>query len=100
LAKKQLPDSHQLRKIQIKQLPAEAVPIFERQIYPACRDAAYMPDSVPPGTLRLVPEKDANGLTINRFIGQTWFGALHGFARPGQKARIRNPDTDRGWFVR
>jgi hypothetical protein len=100
LAKRQLPADHQLRKVQIKALPAEAVPIFERQIYPACRDAAYLPDSVPEGTLRLVPEKDANGLTINRFVGKRWFGAVNNFVRPGRRAVIRTPDTHPGWFAR
>jgi hypothetical protein len=98
LAKRQLPDGHQLRKVQIKALPSEAVPIFEKQIYPAARDAAYRPDSVPLGQLREVPERDSNGLTIKRFVGRTWFGVVDGFCRENRRAVIRNPDNSPGWF--
>jgi hypothetical protein len=98
LAKKQLPSDHDLRRVQVRQLASDALAVFEPQIYQACKLAAYRPDSVPPGTLRCIEEKDQNGLTINRFVGPTWFGAA--FCRPGRKARIRNPDQDPGWFRR
>jgi hypothetical protein len=80
LAKKQLPEDHELRRVTVRQLPSSALSPFEDQIYAACKDAAYRPDSVPPGNLRRVEEVDANGLKIVKFVGQECF--VKEFTRP------------------
>jgi hypothetical protein len=99
LAKKRLPEDHELRRITVRQLPSSALTVFEDQIYPACKQAAYRPDSVPVGELRQVEEVDANGLKIVKFVGQECFvkDPAYGY-RSGRKVRIRNPSTDPGWF--
>jgi hypothetical protein len=96
LAKRQLPDSHQLRQVQVRQLESDALKVFEPRIYAECRRAAYSADSVPPGQLRCIEERDHNGMKINRFIGPTWFGVE--FCRPGRRAMIRTPENSPGWF--
>ena len=96
-AKRQLPDDHPLRGIQIKQLRDDALAALEPQIYDACQKAARRADTVPvDAPLRRVETRDANGLTIVDWIGQRSF--VHDFTRPGRLARIRTPDRDPGWF--
>src|SRR6516162_8821277 len=55
LAKNQLPESHELRKITVKRIPNDALDNFEKMYYDACRDAGTRNDSVPPGEMRMVP---------------------------------------------
>jgi hypothetical protein len=90
-AKKLLPDDHPLRSVQVRQLAADALTVMEPQIYDACHKAAYEADSVPPGQLRQIEERDANGLKIVKFIGQRCF--TDQFTIPGKRVRIR-PFTD------
>jgi hypothetical protein len=96
LAKRQLPEEHELRAVTVRRLAADALPIFEERIYGACHAEAYRPDSVPSGGMREVIDIDKNGLKIHKFVGQRSF--VHDFARPCRKAVIRNPDTHPGWF--
>jgi hypothetical protein len=97
-AKRQLPDDHPLRRVQVRQLAADALAALEPQIYSACQQAAYDANTVPADQpLRRVEELDANGLKIVKWIGQRSF--VHDFTRPGRLARIRNPDRDRAWFA-
>jgi hypothetical protein len=77
--------------VQVRQLAADALTVMESQIYDACRKSAYQASSVPPGQLRKVEERDANGLKIVKFIGQRCF--TDDFTIPGKKVRIR-PFTD------
>jgi hypothetical protein len=98
LMKKQLRDGHPLRKVQYRALDSDALGTFEAQLIPAVRSEAFRPDSVAKDTIREVVDVDQNGLKVHRFIGLRSF--IHDFARPGRKARIRNPDTDPGWFRR
>jgi len=49
LAKKRLPENHELRKFQVKHIPFDAFQVVEPQIYQPCREAACRPDSVPMG---------------------------------------------------
>jgi hypothetical protein len=66
-AKRQLPDDHPLRSVQIKRLASDALDALEPQIYDACQTAAYDMSSVPvDAPLRRVEERDTNGLTTVR----------------------------------
>jgi hypothetical protein len=96
LCKRQLPDGHELRRVQIRQLPDNALPVFEDKIYAECKASAMRPDSVAPGELRRVETVDQNGLKIVNWIGQECF--VKEFTQPGRKVRIRSPATDPGWF--
>jgi len=90
MAKKQLPTDHKLRAVQIRQLRADALGVFEPQIYSACKAAAYDATSVPPGDLRRVEEIDPqNGMKIVKFIGQHSF--VRDMGRAGRLAKIRDP---------
>jgi hypothetical protein len=88
LAKKQLPETDELRSIQVRQLAADALPVFEERIYSACKSAAYRGDTVPEGQLRQIVERDANGLQVTRFVGQHCF--VKDFTVPGRRVRIRD----------
>jgi hypothetical protein len=96
LAKKRLPEDHELRRVQVRQLPDSALPVFEDKIYAVCKASAMRPDSVPPGELRRVEEVDRNGLKVIKWIGQRCF--TDQFTQPGRSVRIRSPATDPGWF--
>jgi hypothetical protein len=98
-AKRQLPDEHPLRGIQIKQLASDALDVIEPQVYEACKNSARRADTVPEDApLRRVESIDGNGLKIVDWIGQRSF--VHDFTMPGRRARIRDPDRDRAWFMR
>jgi hypothetical protein len=71
--KKLLPDDHELRRVQIRQLPTAALDTFEPQYLRECRATAYRADTVPLGQMRRVEDIDANGLKIVKWIGQTSF---------------------------
>jgi hypothetical protein len=88
LAKKQLPESDELRSVQVRQLAADALPVFEDRIYDACKSAAYRGDTVPEGQLRKIVERDANGLQVTKFVGQHSF--VRDFTIPGRRVRIRD----------
>jgi hypothetical protein len=96
MCKRQLPDKHELRRVQVRQLSADALAVFEPQIYDACKSAAYNADSVPDGQMRRVEEIDGNGLKIVKFIGQHSF--VRDFTTRGRLARIRTPENSPGWF--
>jgi hypothetical protein len=90
-AKKLIPGSNELRHVQVRQLPREALSAFEDQIYPAARATAYSADSVPAGEMRKVEEKDSNGMTMIRWIGQESF--VKAMGRPGRRVLgFRFPD--------
>jgi hypothetical protein len=83
LAKKQLPEDHEMRKVQYRRLDAAIFDNFEPQLLTAVSRAAYDPSSVPLGQFRIVPETDSNGMRMNRFIGQEHFTKQMG--RPGRR---------------
>jgi hypothetical protein len=83
LAKKQLPEDHQMRKVQYRRLDTAVFDNFEPQLLTAVSRAAYDPTSVPLGQFRIVPEVDSNGMRMNRFIGQEHFTKQMG--RPGRR---------------
>jgi hypothetical protein len=83
MAKKLIPGSNELRHVQVRQLPREALSAFEDEIYPAARATAYSADSVPAGEMRAIQERDKNGLTMIRWIGQESF--VKAMGRPGRR---------------
>ena len=86
--KRQLPDSSELRQVQVRALPDSALPQFERMIYDGCKSAAHLPDSVPEGQLRRIEDVDRNGLKIIKWVGNHHF--VKDFTIPGRKVRIRD----------
>jgi hypothetical protein len=89
LAKRQLPVSNEIRrKVQVNQLADDAFKVIKPQIYAACKEAIYDPQTVPPGQLRMLEVKDGNRLKYRTFIGQDWFGKVDGLCRPGRHARF------------
>ena len=92
--KKLLPENHELRKVQIRQLRDDAIDVLEPQILRAARETAYRSDTVPADApLRRVEERDANGLVSYRFVGQRSF--IHDLARVGR--RVVSFRTDQGF---
>jgi hypothetical protein len=81
--KRLLPDTHELRHIQVKRMPSDALEVFDPQLCQACRQEAYNPNTVPPGEFRIVPEVDGNGLKMNTFVGPESF--VKQMTRPGRR---------------
>jgi hypothetical protein len=99
LGKKQLPEDHPLRKIQMRALADDAFAVVKAQLLSAVNQAAYRPETVPEDApLREIVNTDTNGLKIHTFVGQRSF--IWDFKSPIRYARIRNPDRDRAWFSR
>jgi hypothetical protein len=74
LAKKRLPEDHELRNFQVKHLPLDAFAAVEPLIFDACKKAASRNDSVPPGELRMVKTKNPdNNQEMISFYGQRSF---------------------------
>jgi hypothetical protein len=105
LAKKQLPEGHQLRKVSYRRMDTEIFDKFEPDLLRAVQRAAYDASSVPPGHSREVVELDRNGMKLKKFVGQTHFIQLpnfgvrgdfymHGGHRPGR--RILSFNTSSG----
>ena len=93
-AKNLLPEGHELRKIQIRQLRSDALDVFQQQILKACKEAAYDKSSVPvDAPLRRVEHTDGNGMKVVDFIGQRSF--IHDFNRQGR--RVVSFRTDQGY---
>jgi hypothetical protein len=82
-ARLKLPPNHSHRRVDPYALDSATLGIMEKQIFPAVRDAARSPDSVPPGQFRAVPEVDQSGIKSTRFVGPQSF--IHQFTRPGQR---------------
>jgi hypothetical protein len=92
LAKKQLPPDHQYRKMQWKQLDADAFAVMEPQLLREVKQEALNPMTVPLGQFRMVPEIDSNGLKMHRFIGQESF--VKAMGRPGRRVKSFRRLTD------
>jgi hypothetical protein len=92
--KKLLPNDHELRKVQIRQLRDDALDVFEPQILKAARDTSRRADTVPvDAPLRRVEHTDGNGMKVVDFIGQRSF--IHDFNRQGR--RVVSFRTDQGY---
>jgi hypothetical protein len=90
-----LPQNHPLYQVQFRSLRADALPVSEQQLLPACVEEANNPQHVPPGELRQIEERDEFGqLKMIRFVGQEHFTKFMG--RPGR--RVISFTTDRGRF--
>jgi hypothetical protein len=90
-AKKLLAGDNELRRVQIRQLPRDALSQFEDMIYPAAKATAYSADSVPAGEMRAIQEKDSNGLKMIRWVGNECF--VKAMGRPGRRVLgFRYPD--------
>jgi hypothetical protein len=95
---KRLPEDDQWYGKDLGYLEGDAFTNVENQIYAGAKQAAYQPDSAPPGEMREIVERDGNGNKLVRFVGQRSF--VCDFAALNKKVRIRNPDRDREWFRR
>jgi hypothetical protein len=96
------PDSvatfNDLRNLQLRRMPLDVFERFEPQIYDACAKAVARNDTVPAGETRMIRRTDPQtGATMTLFYGQRSF--IEDFKAPAFRARIRNPDTDPGWFT-
>jgi hypothetical protein len=92
LAKKQLPEGHEMRKVQYRRLDTDIFDRFEPGLLQAVRQAAYDPTSVPAGEFRRVVEVDSNGMKMVRWIGQESF--VKAMGRPGR--RVLSFNTSNG----
>jgi hypothetical protein len=90
--KRLLPDDHELRNIQVRRMPSDALEVFDPQLCQACKEEAYNPNTVPRGEFRIVPEVDSNGMRIYRFVGQESFVKQMG--RPGRRVKSFRRLTD------
>jgi hypothetical protein len=83
MAKRLLPESHELARMQYRRQPDDVLNNFEPELLTAVKQLATANDSVPhDAPLRRVEERDSNGLKIIKWIGQKWFGDQ--FTRPGR----------------
>jgi hypothetical protein len=94
--KHQLPEDHQLRKVQYKRMPDDILANFEPDLYRAVRDIAFDPSSVAPGEMRRVVKVDQGGTKSVQWIGQESFvrDPQYGY-RPGR--RVVGFRTDHGY---
>src|SRR5215813_4969607 len=88
-----IPTTHDLYKVQMRQLPDDVLAGFEQMLLPACRVEAFNPATVPKGEIRKVVKTDANGLKVRHFIGRDSFVKFMG--RPGR--RVVSFRTDQGY---
>src|SRR5262245_40369752 len=80
-----IPTTHDLYKVQMRQLPDDVLAGFEQMLLPACRTEAFNPLTVPKGEIREVVKTDANGLKVRHFIGQESF--VRQMMRPGRRVK-------------
>jgi hypothetical protein len=91
--KRLLPDGHEFKKVQYRQLNDSALDALEPQLYRAVHAEAHNASSVPPGEFRKVIEVDQGGTRIVKFVGQESF--VKQFTRPGR--RVVSFRTDQGF---
>jgi hypothetical protein len=82
--KKLLPENHELRKVQVRSLPSDALNVLEPQILKAASDSAFRPDAVPRGHIERRESIDGNsGRKIVHWLGQESF--VKEMGRPGRR---------------
>jgi hypothetical protein len=92
-----LPTFRELRSIKLWGLSKDAFEAVEPMVYRAASLAYARNDTCAPGETRMVRRKDPQtGQEMILFYGQRSF--IEDFKSPAFRARIRNPDTDPGWF--
>jgi hypothetical protein len=96
MAKKLLPEDHQLRRVQYRRQQDDALDVFEPQLLSAVRQHAHQNDTVPEtAPLREVVEHNpSNGQKIVKFIGLRSF--IHDLKAPVR--RVLSFTTDKGRF--
>ena len=100
LGKKQLPEDHPLRKVQMRALADDAFPVVKAQLLPAVSQEAHNPNTVPEDApLRRVETRDANGLTLVDWIGQRSLSSISPVGVSSWQGHvIRSPDREPAWF--
>ncbi len=94
LAKKRLPEGHELTKFQVKHCPRDVLDVVEPQIFAACRASALQNDSVPFDVpLRRVEERDQSGVKAIRWVGSRSF--VHDLKAPVR--RVLGFRTEHGY---
>src|SRR5262249_9121280 len=88
-----IPPTHDLFKVQMRQLPDDVLAGFEQMLLPACRVEAFNPLTVPKDEIRDGIKTDANALKVRHFIGQESF--VRQMGRPGR--RVVSFRTDQGY---
>jgi hypothetical protein len=83
LAKKQLPDDHRLRQVQVRRMDDETLNAIEPQLFQACRTEAFNPNTVKPGEFRRVTQTHPDGYKEVRFVGPRSF--VFDMGRPGRR---------------
>jgi hypothetical protein len=74
MAKRRLPEDHDLRTVQVRKMPLDALEIFEPQILAACKEAGSRNDSVAPGEERIYTRVNPeNGHKENTFLRRDSF---------------------------
>jgi hypothetical protein len=81
--KRLLPDTHELRNIQVRRMPDDALTLFEPQLVSAVRAEAYNPATVASGEFRQVVDVDGNGMRTHLFVGPEHFTKQ--MTRPGRR---------------
>jgi len=82
--KKAFLQNHDLYKVNMRGLRADALPIFENQVLEAVPVEAFNPMNVPKGTMKeIVQINPDNGSKIHLFLGQESFVKQMG--RPGRR---------------
>jgi hypothetical protein len=95
LKKTFIPATHDLYQVQMRGLPASALPAIEQALLPACKTEAFNPATVPKGEIREVHKiHPQSGHKMNVFIGQESFVKQMG--RPGR--RVVGFKTDQGYM--
>jgi hypothetical protein len=90
--------NHELYKVQMRQLDADAIEPFTLKVIDAALSEYNNPMNVPVGAIEPRGRFDEWGkLQCIDWIGRECFTKQMG--RPGRSGRIRNPDRDPGWFV-
>jgi hypothetical protein len=89
-----LPQNHPLYQVQMRDLRADALNVFEPQVLQATVKEAVNPAHLAPGELRPIERRDALGNKHIAWIGQESF--VKAMGRPGR--RVLSFTTDRGRY--
>jgi hypothetical protein len=90
-----LPQNHDLYQPNYRNMPSDALGVFEPQLLRACVEEANNPQHVPPGELRKIERFDEFGkVKCIDWVGQESF--VKQMMRPGR--RVLSFTTDRGRF--
>lgn len=91
--KKAFLQNHDLYKVNMRGLRADALPVFEGQVLEAVPVEAFNPMNVPKGEIKEIVQTMPNGSKIHLFLGQESF--VKEMNRPGR--RVASFRTDQGY---